>query len=257
MSGAYVFIEEAERDWYLNRKDLSTCEGEFTRRRATLVYLEDAQLAEKVAAGLQYEHGISGYEYDGYRKFEAKRVTDLSPEDAALAMHVDEKERPEWLQPWTDRARKLAEFHEHLSSAKDEPEATINESPGEVPVVERERESNHSDDIGTTRSQGKQKQTKWQEVQHTAEKYCHKHGFPGVRNLAKICRCAPSTMEKAIGLSSYLRAQRSEYKWANKKLRKTRLTDVHLDRQPQTTEEDPLEQLIAEQKRDRDSDHVL
>ncbi len=159
MSGAYVFIEEAERDWYLNRKDLSTCEGEVTRRRATLVYLEDAQLAEKVAAGLQHEHGISGYEYDGYRTFEAKRVTDLSPEDAALAMHVDEKERPEWLQPWTDRAKKLAEFHEHLSSAKDEPEATMNESPGEVPAVERECESNHSDDTGTTRSQRKQDAT--------------------------------------------------------------------------------------------------
>ena len=156
MSGAYVFIEDAERDWYLNRKDLSTCEGEVTRRRAALIYLEDTQLAEKMAAGLQHEHGISGYEYDGYRTFEAKRVTDLSPEDAALAMHVDEKERPEWLQPWTDRAKKLAEFHEHPSSAKDEPEATMNESPSEVPAVERECESNHSDDTGTTRSQRKQ-----------------------------------------------------------------------------------------------------
>lgn len=257
MSGAYVFIEEGERDWYLNRKDLSTCEGEVTRRRATLVYLEDAQLAEKVAAGLQHEHGISGYEYDGYRTFEAKRVTDLSPEDAALAMHVDEKERPEWLQPWTDRAKKLAEFHEHLSSAKDEPEATMNESPGEVPAVEREHESNHSDDAGTTRSQGKQKQTKWQEVQRTAEKHCRKHGFPGVRNLAKICGCAPSTMDKAIGRSSYLMARRSEYMRANKRLRKTRLNDVHLDSLRQTTEEDPLKQLIAEQKRDMNSDRIL
>jgi len=159
MSGAYVFIEDAERDWYLNRKDLSTCEGEVTRRRAALIYLEDTQLAEKMAAGLQHEHGISGYEYDGYRTFEAKRVTDLSPEDAALAMHVDEKERPEWLQPWTDRAKKLAEFHEHPSSAKDEPEATMNESPSEVPAVERECESNHSDDTGTTRSQRKQDAT--------------------------------------------------------------------------------------------------
>ena len=257
MSGAYVFIEKGEWDWYLNRKDLSTCEGEVTRRRATLVYLEDAQLAEKVAAGLQHEHGISGYEYDGYRKFEAKRVTDLSPEDAALAMHVDEKERPEWLQPWTDRAKKLAEFHEHLSSAKDEPEATMNESPSEVQAVERERESNHSDDTGTTRSQGKQKLTKWQEVQRLAEKHCRKHGFPGVRTLAKICGCAPSTMDKAIGRSSYLSARRSEHKWDNKKLRKNRLTEVHLDRLPQTTEEDPLKQLIAEQKRDMGSNHVL
>ncbi len=257
MSGAYVFIEKGEWDWYLNRKDLSTCEGEVTRRRATLVYLEDAQLAEKVAAGLQHEHGISGYEYDGYRTFEAKRVTDLSPEDAALAMHVDEKERPEWLQPWTDRAKKLAEFHEHSSSAKDEPEATMNESPSEVQAVERERESNHSDDTGTTRSQRKQKLTKWQEVQRLAEKHCRKHGFPGVRNLAKICDCAPSTMDKAIGRSSYLRARRSEYKRANKRLRKTTFTDVHRDRLPQTTEKDPLEQLIAEQKRDMGSNHVL
>lgn len=257
MSGAYVFIEEAERDWYLNRKDLSTCEGEFTKRRATFVYLEDAQLAEKVATGLQHEHGISGYEYDGYRKFEAKRVTDLSPEDAALAMHVDEKERPEWLQPWTDRAKKLAEFHEHPSSAKDEPEATMNESPGEVKAVEIERESNHSDDTGTTRGQRKQKRTNWQEVQRTAEKHCREHGFPGVRNLARICGCAFSTMDKAIGRSIYLSARRSEYKRANKKLRKTRLTDVHLDRLSQTTEEDPLEQLIAEQKRDMGSDRVL
>ena len=257
MSGAYVFIEEAEGDWYLNRKDLSICEGEVTRRRAALTYLEDAQLAEKVAAGLQHEHGVSGYEYDAYREFEAKRVTDLSPEDAALAMRVDEKERPEWLQPWTDRAKKLAEFHEHLSSAKDEPEAAMNESPGEVPAVKRERESNHSDDTGTTRGQRKQKRTNWQEVKRTAEKHCREHGFPGVRNLARICGCAPSTMDKAIGRSSYLRARRSEYKWANKKLRKIRLTDVHLDRLPQTTEENSLEQLIAEQKRDRDSDQVL
>jgi len=257
MSGAYVFIEEGEWDWYLNRKDLSTCEGEVTKRRATLIYLEDAQLAEKVAAGLQHEHGIIGYEYDGYRKFEAKRVTDLSPEDAALAIHVDEKERPEWLQPWTDRVTKLAEFHKRLSSAKDEPEATMNESPSGVPAVERERESNHSDDTGTTRSQRKQKRTEWQEVQHLAEKHCRKHGFPGVRNLAKICGCSPSTMDKAIGRSRYLSARRSEYKWDNKKLRKTRLTDVHIDRLPQSTEKDPLEQLIAEQKRDMDSDHVL
>lgn len=257
MSGTYVFIEEAERDWYLNRKDLSTFEGEFTRRRATLVYLKDAQLAEKVAAGLQYEHGISGYEYDGYRKFEAKRVTDLSPEDAALAMHVDEKKRPEWLKPWTDRAKKLAEFHEHPSSAKDEPEATINESPSEVPVIERECESNHSDHTGTTRSQQKQKRTTWQEVQRLAEKHCRKHGFPGVRNLAKICGCAPSTMDKAIGRSSYLNARRSKYKRANKRLRKTRLNDVHLGSLQQTTEEDPLEQLISEQKRDKNSNRIL
>jgi len=257
MSGAYVFIEEAEGDWYLNRKDLSICEGEVTRSRATLIYLEDAQLAEKVAAGLQHEHGISGYEYDGYRKFEAKRVTDLSPEDAALAMYVDEKERQEWLQPWIDRAKKLTEFHEHLSSAKDEPEATMNESPSEVSAVERECGSNHSDGTGTTRSQRKQKRTKWQEVQRTAEKHCRKHGFPGVRNLARICGCAFSTMDKAIRRSSYLRARRSEYKWDNKKPRKTRLTDVHLDRLPQTTEENPLEQLIAEQKRDMGSDQVL
>lgn len=257
MSGAYVFIEEAERDWCLNRKDLSICEGEVTRSRATLIYLEDAQLAEKVAAGLQHEHGISGYEYDGYRKFEAKRVTDLSPEDAALAMHVDEKERQEWLQPWIDRAKKLAEFHEHLSLTKDEPEVAMNESPGEVTAVEIERESNHSDDTGTTRGQRKQKRTKWQEVQRTAEKHCREHGFPGVRNLARICGCAFSTMDKAIRRSTYLSARRSEYKRANKKLRKIRLTDVHLDRLSQTTEEDPLEYLIAEQKRDMDSDQVL
>jgi predicted RNA-binding protein YlxR (DUF448 family) len=64
-------------------------------------------------------------------------------------------------------------------------------------------------------------------------------------------------MDKAIGRSIYLNARRSEYKRAKKKLRKTRLTDVHIDRLPQTTEEDPLEHLIAEQKRDMDSDHVL
>ena len=257
MSGAYVFIEQAEGDCYFNRKDLSVCEGESTRSRAALIYLEDAQLAEKVATGLQHEHGISGYEYYGYRMFEAKSVTDLSPEDTALAMHVDEKERPEWLQLWTDRAKKLAEFHEHLLSAKDEPEATMNESPGKVAAVEREYESNHRDDTGTTRSQRKQELTKWREVLRLAEKHCRRSGFPGVRNLAKICNCAPSTMDKAIGQSSYLRARRSEYKQANKKLRKTRLTDVHLDKLSQTTEEDPLEQLIAEQERDMHSDRVL
>ncbi len=133
----------------------------------------------------------------------------------------------------------------------------MNESPSEVPAVERECESNHSDDTGTTRSQRKQKLTKWQEVQRLTEKHCRKHGFPGVRNFAKICDCAPSTMDKAIGLSSYLSVRRSEYKWDNKKLRKTRLTDVHLDRFPQTTEEDPLKQLIAEQKRDMGSDQGL
>ena len=62
MSGAYVFIEEAERDWSFSRKDLSIYGEEGTRSREALIYVKDAKLAEKIAAGMQYEHGISGHE---------------------------------------------------------------------------------------------------------------------------------------------------------------------------------------------------
>lgn len=50
----------------------------------------------------------------------------------------------------------------------------------------------------------------WQTAKKLAENHCARNPFPGVKALAKIVGCSPSTMLKAIDRSAKLRARRAE-----------------------------------------------
>lgn len=56
----------------------------------------------------------------------------------------------------------------------------------------------------------------WEEAMREAEAHVRKHGgfFPGRNELARLVRCSPSTMAKAIKRSTYLRARAEESKKA-------------------------------------------
>jgi hypothetical protein len=56
----------------------------------------------------------------------------------------------------------------------------------------------------------------WQAIKKLAEQHVRRNPFPGVKAFAKLLKCSPSTVTKAIDRSSLLRAKFDEYESARK-----------------------------------------
>ena len=107
MSGAYIFIHEGHIDEYGMDNGLLSWVPYGTNRRAALVYLEDYQLAEVVVSHLQQKAGVSQDDCDGFREFRVIRTANLSKEDIALSIDIENQKRPEWVQTWVNCIRKI------------------------------------------------------------------------------------------------------------------------------------------------------
>lgn len=87
----------------------------------------------------------------------------------------------------------------------------------------------------------------WKNAKGAAERHVKRHDnvFPGVKALARIVGCAPSTMLKAIENSTYLTARKAEHKQAAKNPKEVALTTAILETTPLQPETEPREVALA------------
>lgn len=86
----------------------------------------------------------------------------------------------------------------------------------------------------------------------------HGHSFPGTRPLARDLQCPESSLDKAIKMSTYLKARKAEYAAKRKSFRSQSLGEFVLDNVAQTREVEPeatLEDLVREQQSDDAADN--
>lgn len=79
----------------------------------------------------------------------------------------------------------------------------------------------------------------WQVAKKTAENHCGRNPFPGVNALAKIVKCSPSTMSKAINHSKKLRAKLAEHEARRTSVSAVALTEGAAASARQAREPDP------------------
>ncbi len=95
-----------------------------------------------------------------------------------------------------------------------------------------------------------------EELRKRAEQVVRRHGYHGLRPLARSLKCSPSSVSNAIKDSTFLKARKAEHEAERTgKPRETALTGVTVDDTAQQTEVDPqrqavLNELIAEQESD-------
>lgn len=94
----------------------------------------------------------------------------------------------------------------------------------------------------------------WREIHSKAERYVKKHGWPGVRELARALECAPATVRKATDDSLYLKAREAEHKAGRPRGRSVALSDALLQTTAAPDSEATLRKLMAESERDNASD---
>ncbi len=97
-------------------------------------------------------------------------------------------------------------------------------------------------------SEAKQaKGKKWQDVAQLAGKYCQRNAYPGVTTLAKILGCSKSTVSKAVAKTPGLRHLKDTHA-ASKPKSPRPLTSAALATTPQTSETDPLENVVNDEQ---------
>lgn len=95
----------------------------------------------------------------------------------------------------------------------------------------------------------------WQDAKASAELIVKRDGWPGFNQLVLAVGCSKGTLYKAVEKSSCLRARKAEYEDAKATGREVGLNAVVLTDTAQSTEGDPLANLIAQQKADETRDH--
>lgn len=94
----------------------------------------------------------------------------------------------------------------------------------------------------------------WKTAMAKAEAHCARNPFPGVKALARIVGCSPSTMDKAIDRSSILRAMLVEHKARHKSVSTVTMSEADAASATQSREPDPID--VASQSTD-DAFHRL
>lgn len=101
----------------------------------------------------------------------------------------------------------------------------------------------------------------WQAVMKAGEAHCDRNRFPGVRALAKIVGCSPSTMSKAIKHSGALRRKQAEGKAQPKSVPTRALSEAAAASAAQETGNDPSDMVaqaeLEEKKRKIADDPLL
>lgn len=85
----------------------------------------------------------------------------------------------------------------------------------------------------------------WQAAKKAAEEHCARNPFPGVKALAKIVGCSPSTMSKAIDRSAKLRARLAEHEAQRKSVSAGAMSEAAAASAKQSREPDPIDAASA------------
>jgi len=204
---------------------ISSYFGLMRQRQATIKYVQSAgHLFDDPAKPLAARWSTQTHKRLRQRGARISGVLTLSHDDFAKSAM-----RPEWFEAGNDDIQWLNDFQTELYFT--------------LKAI---------DDAGPRQAT----KPKWKNIRDRCEKHVRKHGWPGINALARQMQCSPSTVRKAVQKSTYLAAREAEARATagGRAAREVPVTDAVADSAKQTREQDPLEQLIAEQQADERRD---
>lgn len=142
---------------------------------------------------------------------------------------------------WRDAA--IVELREHTLPAL--PAWPLYEIHRDAQRLESWLRDEHRRAMGVRQAGERRKGTPVATAKKLAEAHCARNPFPGVKALAKIVGCSPSTMSDAIDESAKLRAMRVEHEAQRKSVSAVAMTEAAAASAKQTREADPIDLASA------------